>query len=122
MHYLEGLPTANVAVTFSLNPEPIADLWEGKWPDTLERITPPIQDRLEACLRAQRMGFETRWRIDPILYPPGWETMYDEFFAGAAALGLRPRYVTLGTYREKSHQLDTWREKWGLPPMEWEPA
>ncbi|MAD80302.1 MAG: hypothetical protein CMJ50_05575 [Planctomycetaceae bacterium] len=122
VHYLEGLPTANVAVTFSLNPEPITDLWEGKWPDTLERITPPIQDRLEACLQAQRWGFETRWRIDPILYPPGWETMYDEFFAEAAALGLRPRYVTLGTYREKNSQLDTWREKWGLPPMEWEPT
>ena len=30
--YLEGLPTRNVAVTFSLNPESIADLWEGKWP------------------------------------------------------------------------------------------
>ena len=120
--YLEGLPTSNVAVTFSLNPEPIADLWEGWWPDTLERITPPIAERLAACLHAQRMGFEVRWRIDPILTPPAWERAYDGFFAEAAGMGIRPRYVTFGTYREKTPLLDTWREKWGLPAMEWEPS
>lgn len=122
VRYLEGLPTQNVAVTFSLNPESIADLWEGKWPDTLERITPPISERLEACLQAQHMGFEVRWRIDPILYPPGWQAHYEDFFHEAASMGLRPRYVTLGTYREKNAQLDHWREVWGLPPMEWEPT
>ncbi len=37
-------------------------------------------------------------------------------------MGLRPARITLGTYREKTPQLDTWREKWGLPAMEWEPA
>lgn len=102
VHYLEGLPTQNIAVTFSLNPEAIADLWEGKWPDTLERITSPISERLEACLQAQRMGFEVRWRLDPILYPPGWQKLFEEFFREAASMGLRPRYVTLGTYREKN--------------------
>jgi DNA repair photolyase len=120
-HYLEGLPTANVAVTFSLNPEPIADLWEGKWPDTGERITPSISERLLACRYAQDLGFEIRWRIDPILYPPGWHQHYEEFFAEGAALGIRPRYITLGTYREKNKQLDTFRHKWGLPSMEWQP-
>lgn len=122
IEYLEGLPTPKVAVTFSINPEPVADLWEGKWPDTLERITPPISERLNACLKAQKLGFETRWRIDPILTPAGWEQMYEEFFAEAAGMGLQPRYITLGTYREKNPQLDKWREKWGLPAMEWEPT
>ena len=119
--YLEGLPTKNVAVTFSLNPEPIADLWEGKWPDTGKRITPPITKRLEAVLAAERMGFETRFRIDPILYPSGWERHYADFFEEAASMGLQPCSVTLGTYREKNGQLDTWRKKWGLPAMEWQP-
>ena len=108
-------------MTFSLNPESIADLWEGKWPDTLERITPTITDRLAACLQAQQFGFETRLRIDPILNPRNWRIDYEEFFKEAAGLGLRPHYVTLGTYREKNPQLDTFRRKWGLPPMEWEP-
>jgi len=123
VHFLEGLPAggAPVAVTFSVNPEPIADLWEGKYPDTLERITPPIAERLRACREAQRMGFETRLRIDPILTPDGWEEMYADFLAEVADLGLHPSRITLGTYREKNPQLDTWREKWGLPAMEWEP-
>lgn len=119
--YLEGLPSTNVAVSFSLSPEPIADLWEGKWPDTLERITPPISARLSACLQAQRWGFETRWRLDPILTPPGWQAMYRDFMTEAAGMRLRPARITLGTYREKNSQLDSWREKWGLPAMKWEP-
>lgn len=120
-HYLKDLPTRNVAVTFSMNPERIADLWEGKWPDTGERITPGIDKRLDACLEAQNMGFEVRFRVDPILAPVGWEEEYEAFFADVAHRGIRPRYVTLGSYREKNPQLDTWREKWGLPEMEWEP-
>ena len=119
--YLEHLPTKNVAVTFSLNPEPIADFWEGKWPDTGDRITPAIKRRLEAALAAERMGFETRFRIDPVLYPPGFEKHYEDFFKEAAGLGLRPRCITLATYREKNSQLDTWRKKWGLLAMEWQP-
>ena len=54
--------------------------------------------------------------------PPGWQTAYTEFFAEAAGMGLRPHRITLGTYREKTPQLDTWREKWELPAMEWKPS
>jgi len=120
-HYLEALPvTDKVAVTFSLNPERVADLWEGKYEDG-RRITPPISTRLEACIHAQSLGFEVRWRLDPILTPAGWEDDYREFFSQAAQMGLAPRYITLGTYRQKNKQLDTWREKWGLPAPEWTP-
>lgn len=109
----------NVVVTMSLNPEPIADLWEGKFPDTLERVTPPIDRRLEALRAAQDMGFEVRVRVDPILTSPGFEDMYRAFFNDMVHRHrLRPSMITLGTYREKTPQLDTWREKWGLPPME----
>ncbi len=119
--YLEGLPaTDRVAITFSLNPEREADLWEGKYEDGI-RITPPIEDRLRACLHAQQIGFETRWRLDPILTPEGWQEDYREFFQLAAGMGLAPRYVTLGTYRQKNAQLDSWRSMWGLPAPEWEP-
>jgi DNA repair photolyase len=113
VHYLEGLPTANVAVTFSLNPQAVCDAWEG--------ITPPIELRLRAWKRALAWGFETRWRIDPILPIPGWEKHYATFFQRAAAMGEVPTSITLGTYREKNPQLDRWREKWGLPPMDYQP-
>ena len=120
-HYLEGLPTENVAVTFSINPERESDLWEGKFTDTRERITPSIERRLLACKQAQDFGFEVRWRLDPILTPEGWERDYAGFFRDAARMGVTPRYITLGTYREKNNQLDFWRSAWGLVEPEWEP-
>jgi hypothetical protein len=128
-HYLAELSDAelgraggrvpNVAITMSVNPEPIADLWEGKLPDTLQRMTPPIEKRLAALRLAQDLGFDVRVRVDPVFTPPGWEEMYRAFFADMAHRhGLRPSMVTLGTYREKTPQLDIFREKWGLPAME----
>jgi DNA repair photolyase len=118
--YLEGLPTANVLMTFSLNPETIADLWEGKWNDGL-RITPSIEKRLAASARAQKMGFEIRWRIDPILPVDNWEDIYREFFFEAAKKNHRPTRITLGTYREMGRSLLGMANSWGLPSMEWLP-
>lgn len=124
-HYLADIAPAhryNVVASFSLNPEPIADLWEGKWPDTGERITPPISRRLDAVKYAQDLGFEVRVRVDPILTPNGWENHYAAFIADVKNAGIDFRYWTLGTYREKNAQLDAWRERWGLLPMEWQPS
>lgn len=124
-HYLQDIAPAhrrNVVVSFSLNPEPVADLWEGKWPDTGERITPPISTRLEAARAAQDMGFAVRVRLDPILTPAGWDDHYAAFIDQVREAGIQFQYWTLGTYREKNRQLDAWRERWGLPAMEWQPA
>ena len=123
-HYLEEIASGdrrNIVVSFSLNPEPIADLWEGKWPDGV-RITPSIQHRLEAARFAQELGFEIRVRVDPILTPAGWEEHYAEFINQVLRMGINFRYWTLGTYREKNALLDHWRERWGLPAMEWQPT
>jgi DNA repair photolyase len=113
---------SNIIVSFSLNPEYIADLWEGKYSDTGERITPLIRNRLEAALYAQELGYEIRIRVDPILTPNDWEDSYRDFVADIRNLGVQFRYWTLGTYREKNKQLDAWRERWGLPFMEWQPG
>lgn len=124
-HYLADITPAlrsNIVASFSLNPETVADLWEGKWPDTLERITPSISRRLEAVKYAQDLGFEVRVRVDPILTPDNWEEQYASFIADIKNKGIKFRYWTLGTYREKNTQLDAWRERWGLPAMEWQPS
>jgi DNA repair photolyase len=123
-HYLADIIPAHrnaIVASFSLNPESVADLWEGKWPDTGERITPPIAHRLDAVKYAQDLGFEVRVRVDPILTPEGWEEHYAAFVADVRHAGINFRYWTLGTYREKNTQLDAWRERWGLLPMEWQP-
>ena len=123
-HYLAEVKPEHrrqVVVSFSLNPEAVADLWEGKWPDSGERITPSIARRLQAARFAQDLGFEVRVRVDPILTPPGWQDLYAAFFAEVKAMGIAFTFWTLGTYREKNAQLDGWRERWGLPAMEWQP-
>ena len=122
--YLAEIPSqqrSNLVASFSLNPESIADLWEGKWPDNGERITPSIAQRLDAARFAESLGFEIRVRVDPILTPPGWEEHYAAFVSEVKSRGLHFSYWTLGTYREKNSQLDGWRERWGLPAMEWQP-
>ena len=111
----------NIVASFSLNPESIADLWEGKWPDTGERITPSIEARLDAVKYAQDLGYEVRVRVDPILTPFGWEDEYARFVSQVKKKKIEFRYWTLGTYREKNAQLDAWRARWGLPEMEWQP-
>lgn len=121
VRFLENLPTRNIIVSFSLNPQPVADLWEGVWPDTLERIPPLISERLKASHQAQRMGFEVRWRIDPILTATGWEAHYRDFLSAAAAAGNRPTRITFGTFRETRASLDYWRRRWSLPAMGWRP-
>jgi DNA repair photolyase len=121
VHYLQGLPRKNVVVSFSLNPEPIADLWEGKFDDGV-RVAPSIADRVAASVEAQEMGFQVRWRVDPILTPDDWEEAYRCFFEDAARNGARPGCITLGTWRETSPSLRTFADEWGLPPSEWRPA
>ncbi|MBM4045891.1 MAG: hypothetical protein FJ279_12305 [Planctomycetes bacterium] len=121
VRYLQGLPTDTILLTFSLNPEAIADLWEGKFEDGV-RVTPRVNERLKASLRGQDMGFRVRWRIDPILPVDEWQATYSQFFNLAAEAGHRPERITLGTYRETQRTLTTFASGWGLPPMEWKPT
>jgi DNA repair photolyase len=118
--YLKNLPSRNVLVTFSLNPEAIADLFEGKYPDGV-RTTPSINERIVASNMVQGWGFEVRWRIDPILPAPDWEDKYYEFFLDAVIEGCRPTRLTLGTYREMKRSLLTCANRWGLGEMGWTP-
>ena len=118
VHYLEGLPTRNTVVSFSLNPQKIADIFEGHYPDGL-RITPSISTRVNASRTCEDMGFETRWRIDPIIPIDDWQDIYRKFFKQVATC--TPRRITLGIYRQMGPGLKTFSEKWGLVPMLWEP-
>lgn len=111
---LEKLPHhGKTVVSFSLNPQEIADLWEG--------IAPPMERRLEAGLKVQEWGYDYRWRLDPILSPVGWEEIYESFLRQASMQRHRPSRITLGLYRQKNTQLLDWAARWGMPPMAWEP-
>ena len=68
------------------------------------------------------MGFEVRWRIDPILPVDGWQDVYREFLSDAAIAGYQPTRITLGTYREMGKSLLTIADRWGLPRMDFTPG
>ena len=85
-------------------------------------VAPTIAERLNASHRAQAMGFEVRWRIDPIISCEHWQDIYADFFAAAAKDGHKPTCITLGTYREMQSALTTFSCLWGLSAMEWTPA
>ena len=85
-------------------------------------MTPSIDNRLAASLRAQDMGFEIRWRVDPIMPVEGWRDIYGLFFNEAAEAGHAPTRITLGTYRETQPSLHKFTGGWGLPRMEWAPT
>ena len=115
--YLKGLPAKNVIVSFSLNPQEVADIFEGYFPDGL-KITPSINTRIEASLKCERMGFETRWRIDPIIPIDNWQDTYRGFFEESSRC--RPQRITLGIYRQMGPGLKEFSKKWGIQPMPWE--
>jgi len=126
VHYLDEIAPehrSKIVVSFSLNPPPAADLWEGVWPDTGERIPPSIEQRLQAARAAQEMGYTVRARIDPILYnePGQIEAWYGEFVDQVRRAGINFDLWTLGMYREKNAQLEAWCRRWGLPHLGWAP-
>ncbi len=89
------------------------------FPDGL-RITPPIKERLRATEKTQKMGFEVRWRIYPVIPVQNWQKIYEDFFILEAA-PFRPSRITFGIYRQMAQGLKTFSQKWGLQPMPWKP-
>jgi len=102
----------NVAVTFSLYPPEVANVWE--------TLAPPVYDRVRASIRVQQAGYPTGWRLDPTLAIEGFEKFYEGFLETSRDMGARPERITLGTYRE-FRNLKVWCKKWALPKLEYHP-
>ena len=63
-------PTKNVVVSWSLNPQIVADREEA--------LSANIKDRLKAARKCQDKGFLIGFHFDPILWVPDWESLYHE--------------------------------------------
>ena len=63
-------PTKNVVVSWSLNPQIIAD--------REETLSANVRDRLKAARKCQDKGFLIGFHFDPILWVPEWESLYYE--------------------------------------------
>lgn len=83
----------HVVVSWSLNPQSIAD--------TEEFHADPVTDRLQAAQRCQDKGFLLGFHFDPILYVDNWESLYRELIQQIFSYvdGLRIGWISLGSLR-----------------------
>jgi spore photoproduct lyase len=77
-------------LSWSLNCDLIAE--------KLEHRAPPPLERIKAAMKAQKAGYEIRFRIDPLFWFEGWQKQYASLIENIAHY-TTPGLFTLGTYR-----------------------
>jgi spore photoproduct lyase len=86
-------PPANIVVSWSLNPSPIIS---GE-----ERLTPSLDQRLQALAAVQAKGYAVGIHFDPLVLFPGWQEHYRELIRALSRI-VRPGGIawwSLGTLR-----------------------
>jgi spore photoproduct lyase len=91
-HALELEPTRQVVFSWSVNAEEVAERWE--------HGTPPPSKRFEAARRMKSAGWPVRFRLDPMVPYPGWDSGYAR--AIREINDIEPEMVTLGSLRATS--------------------
>lgn len=77
-------------LSWSVNCDLIAEKLEHRVPKTIERIM--------SAAKAQKAGYEIRFRIDPLFWFDGWQEQYAKVVEQIAK-DTRPSLITLGAYR-----------------------
>lgn len=93
----------------------------GQVPRYWRAHNPSSDQRLTAALEAQMMGYPVRIRLDPVLTPPGWESMYFDFIEKCWQSGVRFDLLDSGLLSGKEQLFGTLDKVLGPPPMEWQP-
>ena len=83
-------PNGQAVVSWSLNTQPMIDLFEVG--------TASLEERIHAAKRCQEHGYRTRLRIDPGILYPDWRRDYAELIRKSLAV-LEPENITLGMLR-----------------------
>ena len=89
-HLLEINPHNQVIMSFSLNADEVAKIWE--------RGAPSVDRRIEAGRKLSQAGYEVRVRIDPIVPVSGWKMHYTKLVVQIFASFI-PSRITLGSLR-----------------------
>jgi len=80
-----------VIVSFSLNPQKVAERYEKK--------TASPSDRIVAAKNLQDLGYTIRIRIDPMICIPAWRIYYPLLVNEIFECGLKPERITIGSLR-----------------------
>jgi len=81
----------NTVLAWSVNcPEMIAQYEHG---------TASLDDRLRGARAAQDVGYEVRFRLDPMIVFPDWRDAYERAISAIYAQGISPSRITIGSLR-----------------------
>ncbi|MBU4304433.1 MAG: hypothetical protein KJ893_02230 [Candidatus Omnitrophica bacterium] len=84
--------SANIVISWSLNPQCVID--------KEERGVASLKERILAAEKVQKHGFSIAFHFDPIIYSQNWERMYGEVI-DSLYTHIKPplRWISLGTLR-----------------------
>jgi len=91
---MKQVPHDNVVISWSINPEEVANKYE--------KGAASVKERIEAAEKAAALGYRVGFHFDPIVYLGGWEKHYekiiDHLFSNK---GIRERtaWISLGSLR-----------------------
>lgn len=92
-------PSANIIISWSLNPAPVIE--------TEEKGTTTLEERLEAAREVQNAGYSVGFHFDPIIHLEGWQKLYGKVIDKLYTKLKRPfAWISLGTLRS-NRQLKT---------------
>jgi len=83
-------PNCQTVVSWSLNTQPMIDMFEVG--------TASLEERIHAAKRCQEHGYRIRLRIDPAILYPDWRRDYADLIGKSLAV-LDPENITLGMLR-----------------------
>jgi len=83
-------PNSQIVISWSLNTQPMIDMFEAG--------TASLEERIHAAQRCQQHGYRVRLRIDPGILYPEWRRDYAELIRKSLAV-LEPENITLGMLR-----------------------
>lgn len=66
--------------------------------EKLEHRVPRVIERIKSAAKAQKAGYEIRFRIDPLFWFDGWKEQYAKVVEEITA-HTKPSLITLGAYR-----------------------
>jgi spore photoproduct lyase len=101
----------NVVVSWSLNPQSIADI---------EEIgTASIKDRLQAAKKCAEAGYRLAFHFDPVIYTENYQKLYGELLAELfnAIPERSVEYISISTFRAPALLIDKMRERKALSAL-----
>ena len=105
-----GINPAQIVISWSLNPEQIAQQYEFR--------AAPLNARLEAARKTIALGYRVGFHFDPVFYFEGWEEAYAELFKSIQEFPRKKiAFLSVGLFRYMPELGATIRDRFPHHPI-----